>query len=120
MHSSLNKCIMRCLTVLLSVYKKYPSPVVVPPASPSHETIGLVTEELIKELSFYPDSLSGLKASEELCPLQDKDGSPLKDWDKGFGYKTPHLTDVLGTLGLSKCLFYAGWKGRLFLLHKSG
>lgn len=90
MHSSLNKCITRCLTVLLSVYNKYPSLVVVPPASPSHETIGLVTEELIKELSLYPDSLSGLKASEELCPLQDKDGSSLNDWDKGFCYKTHH------------------------------
>lgn len=45
----------------------------VPPAIPSHETTGLVTEELIKELSFYPDSLLGLKASEELYPLQDKD-----------------------------------------------
>lgn len=73
MHSSLNKCVMRSLAVLVSIYNEYPSPVVVPPASPTHETIGLVSEELGKELSFYPDSLSGLKASEELYPLQDKD-----------------------------------------------
>lgn len=64
---------MRSLAVLVSIYSEYPSPVTVPPASPTHETIGLVTEELIKELSFYPDSLSGLKAWEELYPLQDKD-----------------------------------------------
>ena len=64
---------MRSLAFLVSIYNEYPSPVMVPPASPHHETIGLVTEEHIKELSFYPDSLSGLKASEELYPLQDKD-----------------------------------------------
>lgn len=64
---------MRSLAVLVSIYNECPSPVTVPPAIPSHETTGLVTEELIKELSFYPDSLSGLKASEELYPLQDKD-----------------------------------------------
>lgn len=64
---------MRSLAVLVSIYNEYPSPVMVPPVSAGHETIGLVTEELVKELSFYPDSLSGLKASEELYPLPDKD-----------------------------------------------
>lgn len=69
MHSSLNKCTMISLAILVSIYNEYPSPVVLPPPSSSHETIGLVTEELVKELSFYLDSLSGLKASEELYPL---------------------------------------------------
>lgn len=93
----------------------------VPPASPSHETMGLVSEELVEELSFYPDSLSSLKISVELYPIQDKDGSPLNDWDKGFLLQnTPCIADVLGSVGLRKFLFCAGWKGRLFLLHRSG
>lgn len=38
-------------------------------------------------------------------PLQDKNGSPLNDWHKGFlSQNTQHVTDVLGTLGLSKFL----------------
>lgn len=92
----------------------------IPPTNPSRETIGLVSEELVKELTVYPDSLSGLKISVELYPLQDKDGSPLNDWDKGFLLQnTPCITDVLGSLGLRKFLFYAGWKGRLFFLQNT-
>lgn len=39
-------------------------------------------------------------------PLQDKNGSPLNYWDKGFlSQNTPCVTDALG---LSKFPFYAG------------
>lgn len=105
MHSSLNKRIMRSLAVLVSIYSEYPSPVLVPPVISSHEALGLVTEECMKELSFYPGSLSGLKTSKEFYPLWDKNGSSLNDWDKGFlSQNTPHVTDALGTLGLSTFL----------------
>ena len=66
----------------------------VPPANPSHETIGLVSEVLVKELSVYPDSLSGLKISVELYPLQDKDGSPRMTGITGFSYKTHHALQM--------------------------
>lgn len=97
---------MRSLAVLVSIYSEYPSPVLVPPAISSHEAVGLVTEECMKELSFYPGSLFGLKTSEEFYPLWDKSGSSLNDWDdKGFlSQNTPQVTDALGTLGLSEFL----------------
>lgn len=54
-------------------------------------------------------------------PSQDKNGSPLKDWDKGFlPQNTQHLTDALGTVGLFEFSFMLGGKVDSFSYTRMG